>query len=106
MFDAEWRDREAGGLWEAFDAVHDFTDPELWRSNSWASLRPRLIVHFEAVVAEFRSKLRERRRHLKPRLPVHPAVAEAIAETERRLERASKILAVLHSLEQQPAAAE
>jgi hypothetical protein len=32
--------------------ISDFADPDLWRSNSFAVLRPRLIVHLRAVVAK------------------------------------------------------
>jgi hypothetical protein len=35
------------GLDEAFD----LGDPDLWKSNSFAALKPRLIVHVEAVIA-------------------------------------------------------
>jgi hypothetical protein len=30
--------------------IFDFADPNLWRSNSFAALRPRLITHLKCVV--------------------------------------------------------
>jgi hypothetical protein len=42
---------------EALDEAFDFADPDLWKSNSWAMLRPRLVVHQRAVVADLEHKL-------------------------------------------------
>ena len=40
-------------LAEAFD----FADPELWKSNSFASLRPRLVLHLKAAIASLEHDL-------------------------------------------------
>jgi hypothetical protein len=46
-------------VYEVLNDVFDFADPELWKSNSFAALRPRLILHLEAVVANLeRDRLR------------------------------------------------
>jgi hypothetical protein len=53
MLTAEWQDEhEALPLWEALADVFDFTDPELWKCNTFASLRPRLIIHMTAKIAQ------------------------------------------------------
>jgi hypothetical protein len=49
--DAVKRDREAEPLHEVLDNAFDLGDPDLWKSNSFAALKPRLIVHVEAVIA-------------------------------------------------------
>jgi hypothetical protein len=52
----EWEmsTREAGQqpLYEMLHEIFDFADPELWKSNSFAAMRPRLIVYLAAVVAK------------------------------------------------------
>jgi hypothetical protein len=48
---ATWRDNAEQPLCEMLNEVFDFADPELWKSNSFAALCPRLIIHLEAVVA-------------------------------------------------------
>jgi hypothetical protein len=37
---------------EALAEAFDFSDPDLWRSNSFASLRPRLVVWMHSVVLD------------------------------------------------------
>jgi hypothetical protein len=44
-------------LYEMLAAVFDFADPELWKSNSFAALRPRLAAHVGAAVAKLESDL-------------------------------------------------
>jgi hypothetical protein len=39
------------------DARGDFADPELWKSNSFAALRPRLAVHVRHVSVELEHDL-------------------------------------------------
>lgn len=47
-------------LYEVLNEVFDFADPELWKSNSFAALRPRLVIHVEAAVARLESNLASR----------------------------------------------
>jgi hypothetical protein len=54
---AEDEDGEAQPLYEALADAFDFADPELWRSNSFAALRPRLVLHVKAVVAKLDGEL-------------------------------------------------
>ena len=54
---AEDEDRRAQPLFEALADAFDFNDPELWKSNSFAMLRPRLVLHVKAVVAKLESNL-------------------------------------------------
>jgi hypothetical protein len=48
---AESADRAAPPIMEELGDAFDFTDPDLWKSNSWAMIRPRLILHQRAVIA-------------------------------------------------------
>jgi hypothetical protein len=57
QWEAERLDKAQPPIEEALAVVFDFTDPELWKSNSWAVLRPRLIVHQCAVIARLESEL-------------------------------------------------
>jgi hypothetical protein len=50
--DADLREQEAPPLHELLAESFDLADPELWKSNSFASLKPRLIVYLEAVIAQ------------------------------------------------------
>lgn len=50
-WELEHREAAAIPLYEALSEAFDFANPELWKSNSFASLRPRLITHLEAAVA-------------------------------------------------------
>jgi hypothetical protein len=49
--EAERREREAQPLHEVLDEAFDLADPDLWKSNSFAALKPRLILHVEAAIA-------------------------------------------------------
>jgi hypothetical protein len=55
-WEAEHREKEAQPLYEMLHQVFGFADPELWRSNSFATMPPRLIIHLEAVVADLDSE--------------------------------------------------
>jgi hypothetical protein len=46
------REREAQPLYEALNEAFDLANPELWKSNSFAALKPRLVLHLEAAIAE------------------------------------------------------
>jgi hypothetical protein len=50
--DADRADEEAPPLHEVLAEAFDLSDPELWRSNSFAMLRPRLIVNVKRTIAE------------------------------------------------------
>jgi hypothetical protein len=51
-FESEWADENALPLHEVLAEAFDLTDPDLWRSNSFAMLRPRLIVSIKRTIAE------------------------------------------------------
>ena len=57
----EWQARieenAAPPLYEVLADAFDFADPELWKSNSFTALRPRLVVHVTAVIANLEYKL-------------------------------------------------
>lgn len=66
-WDLEYEEGEAKPLWEALHEVFNLADPDLWRSNSFAMLRPRLVLHLRAAIAAMeheRSYLIKRRREL------------------------------------------
>jgi xanthine/CO dehydrogenase XdhC/CoxF family maturation factor len=53
-YEAEWREqREETPFYEALADAFDFVDPELWKSNSFASLRPRIVVSVKTAIAGF-----------------------------------------------------
>ena len=56
---AEQQNNSQPLLVEALAEAFDFNDLNLWKSNSWAMLRPRLIIHQRAVVAKLAHELAE-----------------------------------------------
>jgi hypothetical protein len=87
-WDLEADERRAQPLWEALHEVFDFADPELWRSNSFAVLRPRLVVHRRVVVAKLEEECRDYRKA--------PRVWQAdLADAETKLAKARKVLAAI-----------
>jgi hypothetical protein len=54
---AEQADKAQLPLLEALAEAFDLTDPELWKSNSWAMIRPRLVIHQRMIVAELEKDL-------------------------------------------------
>lgn len=59
-YELRWKDEQVP-LWEALHEVFDLTDSELWKSNSFAALRPRLILHLQADVARLEHELARHR---------------------------------------------
>lgn len=52
------RKRKARRLfYEVLADAFDFAGPDLWKSNSFASLRPRLAIHVRHVIAKLESSL-------------------------------------------------
>ena len=55
-----WHDEAtAQPFFELFAEAFDLSDPELWRSNSFAMLRPRLAIEVRAAIAKMDERLRE-----------------------------------------------
>ena len=56
-----WRartaDDKAAPLYETLAEAFDVADPELWKSNSFAALRPRLVLHVRHAIAKFEQEL-------------------------------------------------
>ena len=75
-WELERRDEEAQPLWEFLAEAFDLSDPDLWRSNSFAAFKPRLILHLEAVIADLEW-------------------SKYAPDRDARLARAKEILAVL-----------
>jgi hypothetical protein len=56
-------ERNAQPLYETLDEAFDLGDPELWRSNSFAALKPRLTIHVEAAIAQLTHRVAYEDRH-------------------------------------------
>jgi len=121
---AEWQaeqaDEAAGPLYEALASAFDFADAELWKSNSFAMLRPRLVLFVRAAVAKLEHDLAyQRKRSPNPfsgfgsSKEYRKAAAErrkaetskAIGKIEAKLARAREILAQLDAAVTHPARA-
>jgi hypothetical protein len=87
MFDAEHRDECEPPFYQLFDDAFDLNDPDLWKSNAFAMLRPRLIVSVEANIARLEYEALEAKRGRR--------FATPLDETEQQLTRARKILRLL-----------
>jgi hypothetical protein len=80
-------------------------DPELWKSNSFSALRPRLTIHLSAVVAELEHDCLEARNKLEEWAKTKPnpwaqrrdpdRVQYKLEQNTARLEKARQILEVL-----------
>ena len=57
VWEAEQQDKAQLPLLEAIAEAFDLTDPELWKSNSWAMMRPRLVIRQRMVVAALEKDL-------------------------------------------------
>ena len=112
QYEAQQADEAAGPLYETLASAFNFADPELWRSNSFAMLRPRLVLHVRRAIAELEHKLAyERSRSPNPfsgfwaasaerkelAAERKAAIASAVAKIEGPLARAREILALLVS---------
>jgi hypothetical protein len=49
--DAYWTEYKATPFYEIFAEAFDLADPDLWKSNSFAMVRPRLLIEVRAAVA-------------------------------------------------------
>jgi hypothetical protein len=49
-YETERRDKDAEPIYEALDQALHLADLDLWKSNSFASMKPRLILHVEAAI--------------------------------------------------------
>jgi hypothetical protein len=84
--DQEERDaEESEPLYELVVDTFDLADPELWKSNSFARLRERLIVNVRAAIAELESNEERLRRWWR----------EDGIDFDARLNRAREILKIL-----------
>jgi hypothetical protein len=97
--------------------VFDFADPNLWKSNSFAALRPRLVIHVRAVFAKLEYELadavdsaskqpfsmyadKEQRRL--QRADRQRWAAEKCRQIEAKLDRAREISALLDTVGDAP----
>ena len=87
----EWREKEAQPLYEMLRPGFRLRRPGTVRSNSFATMRPRLIIHLEAVVADLDSELvyaRQNRRTRKGGWPrSRPLPGRDLAEADESVNR-------------------
>jgi polyhydroxyalkanoate synthesis regulator phasin len=81
-YEAEYLEEDATPFHEVIADTFDLTDPNLWRSNSFAALRARLIISIKRTIAkcEYQISLHHWRHE----------------EHARRIDRAREILRLLH----------
>ena len=115
-FRVEQDEATAPPLYETLADAFHFADPELWKSNSFAALRPRLTLHVRAVIAKLESELAwENRRSPQPfsigatmeQRKVGAArrkaeISSAITKIEAKLARAREILSQLSGQVKEP----
>jgi hypothetical protein len=111
---AQWAEEAEPPLYETLANSFDLADPELWKSNSFASLKPRLIVHVRAAIATLRSEVAyESRRALaqpfgtsgkKARERRRMECEHVISRAQARLDRALAIYRDLTGAEYEPEA--
>lgn len=87
-FETDWQERFATPFYEIFAEAFDLADPNLWKSNSFAMVRPRLLTEVRAAIANLEYELHHNRTNNNRRRASH-------AETEAKLARAREILALL-----------
>jgi hypothetical protein len=85
-WEAEGSEREAQPLYETLDDAFDLSDPDLWKSNSFAALKPRLILHVETAIARL----------------VYEDIAYTWRDVKARLDRAKAIYRKLTGSEWAP----
>jgi hypothetical protein len=84
-YDAYWEERWATPFYEIFAEAFDLADPNLWQSNSFAMVRPRLLIEVRAAVTDLERQIHEWRTKQRTQ---H-------CEAEVKLARAREILALL-----------
>ena len=85
------QERLATPWWQVFDAAFDLSDPDLWRSNSFSSLRPLLILHVKAAVAELEYEITHNLRDSSISLEKLQQFAATDLRARRMVERRSVI---------------
>jgi hypothetical protein len=83
--DADSEERMAAPFYEIFAEAFDLADPSLWKSNSFAMVRPRLLIEVRAAIAKLEYELLRLRTKHRRKSP----------KTERELARARGILRLL-----------
>ena len=94
---AEEEEDNAPPLYEALADAFDFADPELWKSNSFTALRPRLTLHVRHVIARLEYELiSEIGRSPRPSV-LHATTEERQAAAERRKAETSAAIAKIEA---------
>lgn len=90
-FDLQREERFAQPFYEIFADAFDLADPELWKSNSFSAIRPRLIIEVTAAIASMEYDLHDRKGEQRGL----PDIQQLITEDEAKLARAREILRLL-----------
>ena len=63
LFYEAWRandvEKKAEPLYELLADAFDFAEPDLWKSNTFAALRPRLVLHVKHAIVDLEHRLAE-----------------------------------------------
>jgi hypothetical protein len=100
-WEAERSEHEAQPLYETLDDAFDLGDPDLWKSNSFAALKPRLILHVETALARLAYEdIAYTWRDVKARLDRAKAIYRKLtgAEWAPRLSKMSQLMAQLANM--------
>lgn len=88
-------ERKSATYWELLADVFDLADPDLWKRNSFAPLRDRLLLSLKTEIAKIElNRLEERRRYGKKHFKRLTESPHHIKQTAR-LARAKELLALL-----------
>jgi hypothetical protein len=92
-YDADSREKAEQPLYEVMNSIFDFADPDLWKSNSFAALRPRLVIFVENAAAHLDHERACAAQDLASSDRLHRPYAERrLTYFEKRLSRALDIL--------------
>jgi hypothetical protein len=75
--DAQMAEFQAKPFYAIFAEAFDLADPNLWKSNSFAMVRPRLVIEVRAAVATLASNAHRYRRDKKRREGIENKLARA-----------------------------
>ena len=97
----DWRAKaeedKAPPLYETLAEAFDFSDPELWKSNSFAALKPRLVLHVRRVIARLEYELASEARRSPRPFRFNAAKEERQAAAARRAAATSAAISALEA---------
>ena len=79
-YEMEFEEEQAPPFYEVMADAFDFTDADLWKSNSFATIRPRLLLNVRAAIAKLEGDLADEMKNRE----TQPFMLSASAETRRK----------------------